>query len=246
VVSGFYLWFPKKYSLQHFRLGLWFQKGLKARARDLNWHKVVGFWSAVPLFFIVLTGVIMSYAWATNMLYRMTGTEPPPQQGGLRNAGVREHRGKHLHAVEGAQSLDELLAVVRRTVPGWQSITFRIPEQQDCSVTFSVDEGNGGQPQKRSQLTVDRTTAGIQRQEGFATYNLGRKLRTIARFLHTGEILGLGGQIIAAAASLGGAFLVCTGIALAIRRLARWSRRRAETASQAGQAERKETEVLSG
>lgn len=246
MVSGFYLWFPKKYSLQHFRLGLWFQKGLKARARDLNWHKVVGFWSAVPLFFIVLTGVIMSYAWATNMLYRMTGTEPPPQQGGLRNAGVREHRGKHLHAVEGAQSLDELLAVVRRTVPGWQSITFRIPEQQDCSVTFSVDEGNGGQPQKRSQLTVDRTTAGIQRQEGFATYNLGRKLRTIARFLHTGEILGLGGQIIAAAASLGGAFLVCTGIALAIRRLARWSRRRAETASQAGQAERKETEVLSG
>ena len=58
------------------------------------------------------------------------------------------------------------------------------------------------------------------RTEGFATYNTGKKLRTIARFLHTGEVLGLTGQAVAGLASLGGAILVWTGGSLAIRRMA--------------------------
>jgi hypothetical protein len=41
------------------------------------------------------------------------------------------------------------------------------------------------------------------------------------RFLHTGEALGAGGQVAAGIASLGAAALVRTGLALALRRLAR-------------------------
>ena len=47
------------------------------------------------------------------------------------------------------------------------------------------------------------------------------------RFLHTGESLGLPGQIVAALASAGGALLACTGLSLALRRFASWRRRRA-------------------
>ena len=36
--------------------------------------------ASLPLFLIVITGVIMSYAWANNLLYRMTGNPPPPPQ----------------------------------------------------------------------------------------------------------------------------------------------------------------------
>jgi uncharacterized iron-regulated membrane protein len=78
--------------------------------------------------------------------------------------------------------------------------------------------------------------------EGFGTYNLGRKLRTIARFLHTGEILGIGGQIIAAVASLGGAFLVYTGLTLAVRRLVRRLRRKTRT-SEVGKREEEKVQL---
>ncbi len=74
VVSGFYLWFPKKWLLQYIRPAIWFRGGLRGRAREWNWHNTIGFWSAIPLFFIVLTGVIMSYQWANNLLYQLTGT----------------------------------------------------------------------------------------------------------------------------------------------------------------------------
>lgn len=220
VVSGFYLWFPKKWLRQYVRPGIWFRNGLAGRARDWNWHNTIGFWSAIPLFFIVLSGVIMSYGWANNLLYRLTGSEvPPPQQ--REGSGQRApRRAQAQRPVQIFQSLDTLLTVVKEQSPSWRSISFRLPSGGDRAVSFNIDGGSGGQPQKRSQVAVDRASGKIIRTERFATYNTGRKLRMIARFLHTGQVFGLGGQIIAALASLGGAFLVWTGGSLAIRRLA--------------------------
>jgi hypothetical protein len=46
------------------------------------------------------------------------------------------------------------------------------------------------------------------------------------RFVHTGEYYGMIGQTVAGIVSLGGAVLVWTGIALALRRFNAWKRRR--------------------
>src|SRR5688572_21550599 len=60
VMSGFYLWWPRNWSLKSLRSVTWFRRGLPARARDFNWHNVIGFWSAVPLFIVVLSAVVIS------------------------------------------------------------------------------------------------------------------------------------------------------------------------------------------
>jgi len=60
----------------------------------------------------------------------------------------------------------------------------------------------------------------------YEAYNAGRKARTWLRFAHTGEVYGIVGQTVAGIASLGGVFLVYTGIALSLRRFAAWRRRR--------------------
>ena len=93
---------------------------------------------------------------------------------------------------------------------------------------FSIDSSSGGQPQLRATLTLDRQSAAVIRWETFADQTPGRRARTLARFTHTGESLGLAGQTIAAAASAGATVLVVTGMAMAIRRLLR---RRAECPS---------------
>ncbi len=78
VLSGLYLWFPRKWSWTGFRPVIWFRGKLKGKAREWNWHNVLGFWSSIPLFFIVVTGAVISYPWASNLLYTLTGNEPPP------------------------------------------------------------------------------------------------------------------------------------------------------------------------
>ena len=62
--------------------------------------------------------------------------------------------------------------------------------------------------------------------EGFEAGTAGRKLRTLLRFAHTGEVAGLPGQLIAGLASLGAVVLGYTGLALSLRRFAAWRARR--------------------
>jgi len=81
VVSGLYLWFPKRWSRSAWRAVATLQFRLKGRARDWNWHNTFGFWACIPLLFIVLTGLAMSYSWANNLIYKAVGENPPPPRG---------------------------------------------------------------------------------------------------------------------------------------------------------------------
>jgi uncharacterized iron-regulated membrane protein len=93
-------------------------------------------------------------------------------------------------------------------------------------VTFAIDRGTGGEPQKRAELQLDRATGAEVRWQPFSAVTPGRRLRSILRFAHTGEVLGVAGQTIAGIVSLGGVFLVYTGFALTLRRFVKWNRRR--------------------
>jgi uncharacterized iron-regulated membrane protein len=233
VCSGFYLWWPQRWSGKVFRNVMWFRRGLPSKARDFNWHNVIGFWSAVPLFIIVLSGVVLSYQWAGNLVYRIVGEAPPTPRVNQTssNPGIKPSTNVS-DATQTTNSLDSSWARAEQQVSGWQSITMQFPNSGDAPLTFTIDQGNGGQPQKRTQLTLDRATGNVLRLEPFSSYSRGRQLRSIFRFAHTGEVLGIAGQTIAGLVSTGGTFLVLTGLALAWRRLRGWLGRRAKSVNQ--------------
>lgn len=107
--------------------------------------------------------------------------------------------------------MESLWSRAERQAGDWRSISLRLPAPSDQTLTFTLDRGDGGQPQKRAQLTPDR---------------------------RSGEVAGLFGQTIAALASAAAALLVWTGLALAWRRFRAWSARRRvrsdDTATQLG------------
>lgn len=41
-----------------------------------NWHHVMGIWTAPVIFFLVLSGVFISYQWPTRLLERVMGEVP--------------------------------------------------------------------------------------------------------------------------------------------------------------------------
>ncbi|HEU4454693.1 MAG TPA: PepSY-associated TM helix domain-containing protein [Longimicrobium sp.] len=251
VVSGFYLWFPRNWTRAVVRHVIWFRRGLSPRARDFNWHNAIGFWSAVPLFVVVLSGVVISYPWASNLVYRVVGESPPPPAGGpgagpqaaggpgARGGEARGGEGRGGSARGGAErggseetapvslaGIDPLAARAEARVDGWRSITLTLPTKADAPVSFNIDRGDGGQPQKRATLALVRGTGAIDKWEPFAETSKGRQLRSILRFAHTGEVLGLVGQTIAGLVTLGAVVLVWTGIALSLRRFNAWRNRR--------------------
>ncbi len=223
VISGIYLWLPRVWTWIQFRNVLWFRANLPAKARDFNWHNVIGFWSAVPLAIVVAGAVPISYPWASNLVYRLVGDTPPPPAAGGRGAERPERKEPPVYFSNG---LDASWSSAQRQVPNWRTISTRLATSDRAPIVLTVDEGYGGQPQKRQTLTIDRDTAAITKNETFESLSAGRRARSFLRFAHTGEFFGLTGQTIAGIVSAGGAVLVYTGIALALRRFASWTTRR--------------------
>jgi uncharacterized iron-regulated membrane protein len=226
VVSGMYLWLPKVFSFAALRIRLLFRSGIKGRTREWNWHHVIGMWTSIPLFFIVLTGVIISYPWASNLLFTMTGSPVPTsgyqgERGPRGNGGSRgAQRGPGTNDFQASnyRSIDELVQTAERQTPAWKSISVMVPQPQDRMLNLSIDKSVGGQPEKAFQMVINRQSGNAEAVKRFSDNSTGRKLRAWARFLHTGEEFGLFGQIIGAIACLGAILLVWTGISMALRR----------------------------
>lgn len=256
-ISGLYLWWPRKWTLRAMRPSLWFRRGLKGKARDWNWHNVIGFWSLPVLIVLTASGMVISYKWASNLVFTMTGNTPPATQGPPGSASVKVPA----PAVETPRKpMDVLIAEAQKTSPTWSSATVRLgggarpggapaqggrgPEAKGApeakgerggkggtdgvdAVTVTLREADAWPLFSSKQVSLNPFSGEVAKLETYADYNSGRKLRTWLRFLHTGEALGLLGQLVAAIASLGGVFLVYTGFALSWRRF--FPRRRTNT-----------------
>lgn len=217
-ITGLYIWMPRKLSFRNIKPVVWFRKTHTGKARDFNWHNVTGFWCSLVLIVLTATGMVISYRWASNLVYTLTGNEVPIQQ------ARKDPPAKPAAESVFPESVDELWAAANARNDGWRSVSLRLPVSDEA--VFTVDEGKYWNIFARSTLTLNSATAEAAKWEPYSERNSGQQLRLWMRFTHTGESFGLIGQFIGFVACLGGALLVYTGAALSVRRLARWLKQR--------------------
>ena len=81
-ISGIYLWWPRQWTWRHLSAVTLFRSGLRGKARDFNWHNVIGFWCAPILVVLTASGMVISYTWASNLVYTLTGSPRPAAAAG--------------------------------------------------------------------------------------------------------------------------------------------------------------------
>lgn len=206
LLTGAVIWIPRRRTWTAFRNLVFFRGGLKGRARDFHWHHVFGIWALVPLIAIVFSAVPISYPKAS--------PQRPAGNGGNERAKLE------------LATLDRVwtaaLAESARVAPQWRTMSARLPLAKEATV--SVDEGNGARPDKRSQLVIDARAGRVVEHKTYSQQKTGQQARAWMRWIHTGEAGGLAGQLVAMLASAAAVVLVYTGIALALRRFARFLR----------------------
>jgi uncharacterized iron-regulated membrane protein len=218
VLSGPILWLPKKWTGAALRAGIVPRLGVQGRARNYNWHKTAGFWLALPLFIIVTTGLIMAYPWANWLLFRLAKSPLP-----VRNAEAANPRRHGAGPRPFPTHLDQAFALATSSSRDWQSATLRF-SPGGSGLNSTVDRGDGGQPNKREQVTINPKSMEVTRREPFAAMTRGQQWRSWVRFSHTGEAGGWWGEILAFITACGAIALSLTGIALSWDRLQRWRR----------------------
>ncbi|HTD65944.1 MAG TPA: PepSY-associated TM helix domain-containing protein, partial [Candidatus Limnocylindria bacterium] len=215
-LSGLYLWWPRQWTKTAFRSITLFNWKLSGKPRDWNWHNVIGLWSAPVLIVLTLTAMPISYRWASDVIYKLTRSEPPAQAGPPGAAPSVEVP----TPPSGTKTLSQeaLLASVQKEIPQWSQITLRlgggggprggggrlregatntppseargVEARAPQAVTFAVKQSAGAPRFATSQITLNPFTGEVLRAEKYSDYNLGRRVRSWTRFLHTGEALG--------------------------------------------------------
>ena len=218
-ITGLFLWWPRMWSAAAVKAVTLFRRGVSGRARDFNWHNVIGFWCAPVLVVLTFSGMAISFPKTYDVVYAITGmTRPPASPPVPRNAEPPR-----------VGEIDRMWTIAEQQLPSWRSIAMRLPQAAGQPVTFTINDLETVNAMARSTLTMDAASGARIKWDPYNAQPAGQRLRTWLRFGHTGEVWGVPGQIVAGLASAGGCVLVYTGFALAWRRFRSWRKRRASS-----------------
>ncbi|MCC7463842.1 MAG: PepSY domain-containing protein [Gammaproteobacteria bacterium] len=225
VLSGIYLWLPAAWKWPAVRARMLFQsRYTNSKMRDYCWHHVFSFWVLIPLFLVVLSGVVISvsYPWATHLVYAAYGEQAP--QRGRRGPPDPAPQAAAPDAA-GHASPDALLRAAKAEIPGWQTLALPLNRNAESVQLNATLPSKITRPPRQTVTlkTSDASVLELSAPQGIGTGSgtPAQRARTWMRFVHTGEYYGFIGQTVAGIASLAACFLVYTGIALAYRRLIR-------------------------
>ena len=217
LVSGLYLWVPKIFQWRFIKRNLFFRKEVlkNSKKRDYNWHLVLGIWSSIPLVVILLTATIMEYDWVIDVKDSITDViigEEISKKVITLNPDEYKNRGLV------KQEIEKALVAVKEYAPNWNTIAIKLPLIDVLPTMFTIDEGNGRQPQKRTEIKINQYTNEIIDIKPFSRKSKSAQ-NLFLRFLHTGEVFGWWSQVIAFLTTISCLVIIWCGLALAYRRL---------------------------
>jgi uncharacterized iron-regulated membrane protein len=205
--TGIVLWWPKTRAMLTGRLRIKWGASWKRLNHDL--HIVLGFYCALFLFGIALTGVIMSYRWATEGLFKITGTKPTVGIAAPLSAAASSPR---TVAYDAALRTGQ---ATYRTAEFWR---VGAPKDSVAAVPVSVPSTLPLRQLGLDTLFVDRSTGEALGQHLYSRQSAGAQLRRLTKPLHTGEIGGIWTKLLALVVTLASLTFPITGVILWLNR----------------------------
>ncbi len=209
LATGLVLWWPKQWRMLTGSVSL--ALGRKGRAFHFNLHNTLGFWAALPLLAMAVTGAVMGIKPLGEALRGPDRKLSPPTATS--------------DAALPAARLDAVHASAAQAFPGWRELRLHAPRGHQTEA-WRAEAVLAGTPHEHARSTawLDARSAVALRIDHFDTLPLGARLRALARPLHDGSLLGRPTQLLMFAAVLVLPVLSVTGVALW------WFRRRAAQA----------------
>ncbi|WP_017445610.1 PepSY-associated TM helix domain-containing protein [Gayadomonas joobiniege] len=216
LVSGVYLWLPKRWSLKSLRKhALLAPRYLNKSHRRHQWHLVFGIWCAPVLLLICLTATLFHFEWANKVLYGFYGQDLPKREKHQEVLSLAEDKVSYQYLFEQAQ-----LHAEQNNYQNWYSMWMEIGDELH-QARFYIDKSIGHRQSLAYSLYFDTRSGEVTHTLAKRDWTPGDRAWGTARFLHTGEHYGFVGQTIAGLVSLLCCILVYTGVMLAFKRLKR-------------------------
>ena len=226
--SGFVLWFPKK--LKFLKQGLTVKWNSRFKRLNYDFHNTFGFYTLLPLFFMAVTGLYVTYPWVKNALIVSLGgqsvarvtaadnTETNNAFNDLFNEMLARQNEKKSPRAEQKLPLDEILKRTNQLLPYSAVTSIELPNEENPRYTVrKVNTQNFLGMMLPDEVTFDRE-GNFKTKDLFADKPLNKQFTALVKPLHTGEIMGLPSIIIYFIFCLIGCSLPITGFLIWLHR----------------------------
>ncbi|MGM0852457.1 MAG: PepSY-associated TM helix domain-containing protein [Bacillota bacterium] len=229
IVTGLFLWFPRKKEKLSGVFFPRFRKGKSILRRDL--HAVPAFWITSGMLFLIMTGLPWSGFWGTNFQNLMTHSGagyPPSIWTGDAPQSVQET--KEIADVPwAAENLDVPVSALEGYTPVSMNDIVSIAEREriDPSYTVYIPQDKKGvytlsafpaKAQNEVTMHLDQYSGAILADYRFDHYGIGGKIVAMGITLHTGTQFGFINQLISLFLCLGIILVVVSGFYLWLKR----------------------------
>jgi uncharacterized iron-regulated membrane protein len=225
IVSGIYLWYPKKKQSLSGVLFPRLNKGKHIFRRDL--HAVPAFWITAGMLFLIMTGLPWSGFWGNNfqLLATNSGSGYPPSiwTGSAPTSSIKtkdiadvpwaaENLDVPLSDIQGfiPLSIDDVVTIANREGIH-PSYSINIPQETDGVYTLSAFPPK---VQDEATIHIDQYSGAVLADYRYDHYGLIGKIVALGITLHKGTQFGLINQIISLLICLGIMLVACSGFYL--------------------------------
>ncbi|MCW3162095.1 PepSY-associated TM helix domain-containing protein [Chryseobacterium oryctis] len=219
--SGFVLWIPQKLKL--LKQALTIKWSGKFQRLNYDLHNTLGFYTFLILFFMAVTGLYITYPWVKNMLIVSLGGDSISNISGVDskedsdafdsifNDMLSRQKEKSQLKEEKIVSLQEILDKSDKILPYNAVTTLELPNKENPRfVVTKINTDNWLGAMLPDEITFDKK-GNFKSKELFSEKPLNKQFTSLAKPLHTGEILGLKSVILYFIVCLIGFSLPITG-----------------------------------
>ena len=223
LLTGLFLWWPKKLKGVGKRLKISLRKGRQRLFTDL--HTVGGVYVFVLLLAMAMTGLTWSFEWYRTGFYKVFGAEMA--EGGKGDKGPKKDKGKDAPREEGAEQ-----AKLPTSHIYWEEVVSYVREVSEADYPeITVKDGEIevplaglGNSRAADSYRFDKKTGQVTEYKAYREAKRDKKLRGWIYSVHTGAWGGLFTRICYVLAALFGASLPLTGYYIFYQR--KWGKKR--------------------
>lgn len=220
LISGLILWLPKK--LKFLKQGLTVMFKAKFQRVNYDLHNTLGFYTFLVLFFIAVTGLYITYPWVKNALIVSLGgssidhiakdkESSDDAFGGLLEDMLQKQDEKRNLKDSESASIDKIIKLADQHLPYPAVTSIELPNKDNPRyVVIKTNTQNLLGMMLPDEVTFDKTGV-FKTKELFSDKPLNKQFTSLAKPLHTGEIMGLPSIILYFIVSLIGCSLPVTG-----------------------------------
>lgn len=205
IISGIYLWWPKKKLNLKQRLKFDWKETTKWRRKNFDLHSILGFYASWIVIFAVITGLAWGFKWVDKAIYAIATLGEPYQDYTVVNS-ISNTSSQSVNALDDS-ILNFALANYNKPVEGWN---YYFPQNETESINLYLNP-DADTYYKSSNFFFDQRTGKLLLTESTESYNNGQSIRNMYYDIHIGKILGFPGQLLVFFGSLIVASLPITG-----------------------------------